>query len=437
MSIYDSEIWHLLSERIDVHVKQLLVEQPRCMPNEETFRQLVEVAFDASLLSEEKRQPKFRIIFCSPNELADTYENIYFNRSIRLIQLDTGRTFEASELNRIAPAADLTRSLICVYFDEDKNFLQIWGLLDMGKNWWQFIQHETEGGTPPPNFLCIASTRPGELSFSLQGDILFSVNKGIMSPPSSDNPIWVGPISIFLAASRKSLYKQVLKELGTEKWYEGDDDYPLRYYNFFLERILYNVRNSAHGGTIIIVPEEFEFDDPRLTDRVRLKYTTKFDCAWDCLFRSLVNESRYYDLHSSLCDDEQECNTDVFKQYVRLATEKEHLDEELQDIAKCMAALTNVDGAVVMTTRFNVLGFSGEIKDVSPTLCNVVDALRPRREIPIETFGTRHRSAFRFCSNLEDSVAFIVSADGGVKAAKREGRDVLLWPDINRGAMGL
>jgi hypothetical protein len=54
----------------------------------------------------------------------------------------------------------------------------------------------------------------------------------------------------------------------------------------------------------------------------------------------------------------------------------------------------------------------------------------------IEFFGTRHRSAFRFCSSLEDSVAFIVSQDGETKVAKRVGSEVILWTNIDVGALG-
>lgn len=120
-----------------------------------------------------------------------------------------------------------------------------------------------------------------------------------------------------------------------------------------------------------------------------------------------------------------------------MQSEEDDIDERDQDIAKSIASLTSVDGALVMTTQFKVLGFGGEIVAVSPTLRFVTEASDNKPKTPIESFGTRHRSAFRFCSSFEDSVAFIVSSDGGVKAAKRHGRELLFWPDINEGTMGL
>jgi DNA integrity scanning protein DisA with diadenylate cyclase activity len=73
----------------------------------------------------------------------------------------------------------------------------------------------------------------------------------------------------------------------------------------------------------------------------------------------------------------------------------------------------------------------------SLSIVKVVTTGTDLMEVPVESFGTRHRSAFRFCSSLEDSIAFVLSQDGGVKAVKRHGKDVLMWPDINTGAMGI
>ena len=315
--------------------------------------------------------------------------------------------------------------------------LGIWGLLDVGDNWWQFVHHETSSGRPPPNFLTITSTMPGELSFSLQGDILLVLKNGALSQPLS-NPIWYGPIAGYLEPQRKRLYDQVLHELKADQWGEdgADNDYPKRFYNFFLQRILYNIRYAGRGGTILLVPHEISYDDPRLGDRILLKYATDYDYAWSYLVKSLVNHHRYYDLYFPLSGG-KELTRKRFREFNSLQHDCQEIEEEIQDIAKSIASLASVDGAVVITTRFKVLGFGGEIVAASPTLDSVTVASDKKERIAIELFGTRHRSAFRFCSSFEDSLAFIVSSDGGVKAAKRHGRELLFWPDINEGAIGL
>ena len=250
----------------------------------------------------------------------------------------------------------------------------------------------------PPNYLTVTSTLPGELSFSMQGFILLVLKNGVLSYPSS-NPIWSGPISDYLEPSRKDLYDDVLGELKTNDFSENDNDFPAKSYNYFLERILYNIRQLGHGGTVILVPQAIGFDDPRLADRVFLKYATSQDYAWDSLVRSLVNHRRYYDLYFGLTEGKDELTMAAFEQYCTLEAEKAGVDEDNQDIAKSIASLTGVDGALVLTTHFKVLGFGGEIVAASPTLESVTEASDDRLVTPIESFGTRHRSAFRFCSS--------------------------------------
>lgn len=235
------------------------------------------------------------------------------------------------------------------------------------------------------------------------------------------------------------LYRDVVRDLNAEKWDEeyNDDDYPGRFYNFFLQRILHNIRHHGHGGTIILVPHEIVSDDPRLSDRILMKYATNYDHAWNNLVQSLIAHRQYFDLYFPLESGDKNIDNEAFREFIGVSYRKDKIEDDTQDIAKSIASLCSIDGAVVLTTKFKVLGFGGEIVATSPTLHYVTNASDKERHISIESFGTRHRSAFRFCSSFEESVAFIVSSDGGVKAVKRHGRELLFWPDINEGAMGL
>ena len=438
MIIYPTSIRKPVVNRIEELNKSNWFDKPRRLPDTELFQLLVDTAFHASLMTEEKRRPGFRLLYCSPKDLEqNALPDVLRNRRFRTISIPSPRPFTVSELNRIAPAADLTRFLVCVYpQNKNSDSVHIWGLLDVGDNWWKFVHHEASSGMPPPNFLTITCTAPGELSFSIGGTILLMLKNGALSHPLN-NPIWAGPISKYLDPSRQCLYDKTIQALKTEKWDNDDDDFPRRFYNFFLERILYNVRYLGHGGTIILVPDEIGSDDPRLTDRIVLKYATNYDYAWESLVRSLVNHRCYYDLYFSLSRGELEPTIAALLECSNLKDEGDSIDEEIQDIAKSIASLATVDGALVITTQFKVLGFGGEIVATSPTLRSVTEVSEGKQSVPIESFGTRHRSAFRFCSSFENSVAFIVSSDGGVKAATRHGRDVLFWPDINEGTMGL
>ena len=180
-------------------------------------------------------------------------------------------------------------------------------------------------------------------------------------------------------------------------------------------------------------------DDTRLIDRINIKYPCSYNYSWEILTKSLVNHRKYYDLHFPLWDAKIEMNKDNFQDYYMLTNEMQEIEEAVSDVTQVIASMTSVDGAIVVTDELRVLGFGAEVLAISPSLkeVKIAENSKANRKIPIESFGTRHRSAFRFCSSFEEAVVFVVSQDGGVKAMKRVGKDVILWPDINTGAMGL
>ena len=95
-----------------------------------------------------------------------------------------------------------------------------------------------------------------------------------------------------------------------------------------------------------------------------------------------------------------------------------------------------------MQCAFNhTIANRAEVTAISPTLKNIRIAHDNKGDIghmvQLDSFGTRHRSAFRICSNYEDSLAFVVSQDGGIKAIMRVGADLLIWQDINRELFGI
>lgn len=446
MAFYPKDLIALLKKKIPT-VEKIRYSKPPNLPSDMELQILLETAFHASLLTEEGRRPGFRIIYISKKEAEKETDmqrtGKYFSNESKIIPLDSLRPYSVSEINRLAPAAELTRLLICVanYAESgEKPELFIWGLLDVGENWWKFIHHETSGGKPPPNFITLTSSNPGELSISAQGEIYFTLKNGNIVQPRM-NALWSGTINDFLQNARKQLYNETVKELGVKKWDEEDkdDDYPHRLYNYFLERILFYIREKAHGGTLIIIPNYINKNDTRITDRIIIKYACSYNYAWSTLKYSLKNHRRYYDLHFPLWDGKTAMTVENFRQHHMLSEEDQEIAEGLGDAAQAIASLTSIDGAVLLDDNFSILGFGCEIIATSSSLKEIVVNTRvsPNEKMTIESFGTRHRAAFRFCSSFEDSIAFVVSQDGGVKAIKRVGSDVVLWPDINTGAMGI
>lgn len=420
--------WNDLQEE---EIQQELIHELPPLPSDDALVDLLNVAYQTSLLREEGRKLVFRILYLPRS---DKEQHNMISWESRLAEFITDRPLDIAELRRLAPAADSNRSMICV--DHNGSAWCVRGILDTGANWRQFTRHESNSGTPPPNYIAISSAGPGELTISVGGEALLSLKSGKIYFPRG-SVLDDGPVKEYFSLPRRNLYNDTISRLDSENWDadEGDDHYPMYFYDMCLLRILYGIVELGHGGTLIVIPDHISFNDSRLTDRITIKHACKYDYVWDLMVQNLELHRKYFNLYFPLFDSNNPINPIDFNEMMSLGSRRESNNDKLAECLRFIASLSSVDGALVITTRLRVIGFGGEVIAQSPTLQQIQLAIDPltseTRPIPIEAYGTRHRSAFRFVSSYEDSIAFIVSSDGGVKAAKRVGSDIVLWPQVH------
>jgi hypothetical protein len=433
--IYPTNLYAVVCEKWKrpVHHK----EQIPPLPKESTFQKLVDTVYHASFLTEERRRIWFRVIYVGKKDMIKEGQIPYM--SMRVVEFTKPRIFSVSELVKLAPAADPTQVLICVYDADRGGELEVWGLIEAGTTWWEFERHERSGGRPPPDAFTLSSKSPGQIAISRSGFVLLMLNQGKIITPSSD-VFYQGPIAAFLKKGQQHLYTEVCKRLKIDKWDpEGhDDDYPSRFYIFFLERVLNRIREKFHGGTLVVIPDELKANDTRLQDRIVIKYPCHYDAS-DPLVEELEHHHRYFDLHFKLWEKAQ-ITKEEYRGCIVEDSDLKEAKEKVKHAASFLSSLSAVDGAVVITDRLRLLGFGAEIIAISPSLKNVrviTDYRKNESEYrDIELFGTRHRSAFRFCSSFEDSIVAVVSQDGEIRVAKRVGSDVILWPSVSVALLG-
>jgi hypothetical protein len=116
------------------------------------------------------------------------------------------------------------------------------------------------------------------------------------------------------------------------------------------------------------------------------------------------------------------------------ASEVSKGDAALFEVAHLVADLTHVDGAVVMTTGLDLLGFGGEIAGDLPEVPRVMRARDlegvEREWVRTDRVGTRHRSAYRLCHILRDALAVVVSQDGGLRFIRWHKDAVTYWEQV-------
>jgi hypothetical protein len=93
--------------------------------------------------------------------------------------------------------------------------------------------------------------------------------------------------------------------------------------------------------------------------------------------------------------------------------------QSLLDSARAIAKLSTADGCIVFDRGLRLLGFKGEVLVRENPECvelNLAsETLEEIGSFDINQFGTRHRSAARFCGKVPGGVAFVVSQDGDIR----------------------
>jgi DisA bacterial checkpoint controller nucleotide-binding len=99
-----------------------------------------------------------------------------------------------------------------------------------------------------------------------------------------------------------------------------------------------------------------------------------------------------------------------------------------------LASLSRVDGLIWLDSRLQLKAFGMEITDVAKDPGPVFRAQNPlgtkTNKLNLNDYGTRHRTMIRYCSAYPDSVGFVVSQDGNVRAVTHSGNCALLWENV-------
>ena len=193
-------------------------------------------------------------------------------------------------------------------------------------------------------------------------------------------------------------------------------------------RIISQVRRAQHGGMLIIVRTE---DATKIVDpmgSIRPKYwikeTRASRRARELLFAVMRTLSQLGAEHG--------LKTVCWKDYQELEDERlTRLDESIFECANFLADLMAVDGALVLTATWDVIGFGAEIHGPSNRNEVVYRALDLEATEFIEEradeAGTRHRAAYRLSREHPECMIIVVSQDGAVRYVGNVKGKVTYW----------
>jgi sensor domain DACNV-containing protein len=399
------------------------------LPEPAALEHLLSIAYQASLLQEEERPVRFRLFVGDPSRLP---EGVGPPHGLHCLRFDTPRRFDEHEIRRLAPAAKFTRALIGVRGLEGGKF-EIWGMLQSGPRWLQ----SARGGRPlpspvPSDAVVVRAVGPGRIAIAL-GEVILAELRGGMLQTSTMDVFESSWLSSRFVRLRNELLVEHQKAMQGQRGLPLDPDVTRKISQQMVKRLIATMRDAHHGGTLLLVPRERA--EGLVTDggAIRLKYA----------FEDEEPRRRYRSLILSVMRELAVAGAELDPRPERVGWSQYRastrpgivsLDEAILEMSQLLAALGEVDGAVLLTDGFEVLGFGGEIVGTLPVIRSVRKALDLEGDawelVPIDHVGTRHRSAYRLCAQEPDAIAIVVSHDGGVQFVACRDGEPTYWEHV-------
>ncbi len=395
------------------------------LPTDAQLRLVLDVAYHASLLREEQRPVTFRLFLIPPEELP--YDGGP-PTGLSPIILDRRRAFNEQEVRRISTAAEFFRSLIGISPDPQDR-LGIWGIVVSGTRWVNAVDGGRFTGVALPPRLVVQAFGPGRLSLFLGQKRIAALSGGEMEGHAFDlfQSKWL--LDAFTLAKT-----QLLERISgaRQKSISLDGDFLKMISQNVLRRTLSVVRNSKHGGTLIFIEPHQEQLFVHEHGSLRFKYRLAVGDTRSHYRKTLALAMK----RLSQVAQENQFSSAGWREYQTVAdADLGDMDEALFEFAHFLADLMSIDGALILTKHFEVVGFGAELRADSPRLTSVRKALDLEGSIwtneSLDDVGTRHRAVYRFCDLYPDAVAAVVSQDGSVRFVKNHDGAVTYWNQLS------
>jgi hypothetical protein len=418
---YPPQLAYLVRERWG----EMELAREHACPSLDALERLLSICYQASLLREEERPVTFRLIL---GNIDDFPAEAGPPSGLHRLVFTQPRLLDAHELRRLSPAIKYHRTLIGVQLNGQGDF-EIWGILHSGPRWLYAKQGVRGSWSSLPAWaLVVRASGSGQIHVAMGSATLGELHSGRLTGLAMD---------VFEARWLSEVFEDVTHEMATlhEDTRQGSpgfdatlDPEVIRLIAWqMLKRLITTVRRGHHGGTIIVLPEESDATTKGVTrikyffrdEEPRRRYRTLILATMSALVGSNLQWRKEpgsigWDLYQDSTDPE-------------LVT----LDEAVSELSLLIAGLADVDGAVVLTRRFELLGFGCEIGGDLSEVHTVRRALNIEGTHftieTTETVGTRHRSAYRLCQRIHNALVVVISQDGWVRFVTWQNGGVIYW----------
>jgi hypothetical protein len=395
------------------------------LDSSERLNEFLSVAYQASLLREEGRPVECRIALLRPQDLAlSGLGNIGFHP----VRFAKRRKFAEQEIRRMGPATGFYRSMIAVEWSPDDGF-QISGMIHTGA-WSRDLTVAVDAlNHPIPDWLIIHVRGPGNLVVHRASERIVTLLNGRVEGHGFD----LFASSWFLERYRtigEGFTGEIPPDLPDSVVIR--DDLAEQVGIAFMRRVIREIRNSRHGGTIVFAPRSLMGSLLRTGGPLRAKYRIEETCTASP-FAFILEDVMRRLAHFAVAKGKSSAG---WLEYLAWYEEFPYtFSQRFVELALWLSDLTAVDGCLLLDHRFTLFGFGVEIQVPSFEDEIVHRALDIEAQDCVlesmETAGTRHRTAYRLCREYAECLAIVVSQDGAVKFVANHQDKVTYWNHLD------
>lgn len=425
---------HKLPSDLAKAVFNELVRRHQVQPPLSVLSELFQNLYWASLKTEESEPIRCHIVYLDPNNPDPKPPQRIVKDRWSCVPLGERIPFTVPNVVKLARASDPRTSSFAVYHSKNHR-PYIWGLVDQGNRYYEFVNFDVEEGPERPGLFQASIVDIGRLVAYRSYVRIAELNIDSLITESND-VLRDGPVKALLQPGIDRFVNSIAETVGIEVF----EDRP--HWHASLERdwiatlcrLLLRIRGYRHGGAVLITPDTTHAG-------LNLQYKASYVRLRSALEHRAIHliQSTYADdLIFELMEDDPSLDNIPIDLYLEESVESDELAHSNSELDGCIwfvSLLSRVDGLVLLNPDFEVQGFGVEIlqPEPPPRVFRATTATATRRSlraVDYHRFGTRHRSMMRYCFHVPGSIGFIISQDGDVRAVAQVGDDLMMWENI-------
>lgn len=365
------------------------------LPPFNQIKKVVEIAFLASLEREEGRHIRFALVMADP-EIGGR-SSMVKRPPEYLLHLKNPLPLTVDSIAKLAPALDPTVSAMAVGPATAGDELTIWGIFTFSPTSSRFneIPLWVYGELAyRPDLFTVYANNAGSLLIARHHNQIGRILNGEFAP-ATPSPFTVKSLGHYMINCVRDHALHV--KYGDSYW---------RIYRDAVELLLSEAAARGHGSIFVLLPSE----------NLRMRhFIPRF---------SFHEKTSIQYLLEPLLKNDLDVATSIA------------MRKAIVERIKFLAQLGTIDGAVILTTELNLICFGAMLS--APQWPGPIitgpdgfgegggEMLDPSR------LGTRHNSAMAFAGAYDDSLVFVISQDGPVRAfVLGEDHTLLYWPDCS------